>query len=68
MQATARRLNMPEPYLTDVIMQGLHPELRSHVLHCKAETVEEILEAARVSEVAHSANTTAASQMETLTD
>jgi hypothetical protein len=67
MQATARRLNMPEPYLADAIMQGLHPELRLHVLHSKAETVEEILEAARVSEVAHSANTTSASQMETLT-
>jgi hypothetical protein len=67
MQATARRLNMPEPYLADAIMQGLHPELRLHVLHSKAETVEEILEAARVSEVAHSANTTTASQMETLT-
>jgi hypothetical protein len=65
MQATARRLNMPEPYLADAIMQGLHPELRLHVLHSKAETVEELLEAARVSEVAHSANTTTASQMET---
>jgi hypothetical protein len=67
MQATARRLKMPEPYLADAIMQGLHPELRLHVLHSKAETVDEILEAARVSEVAHSANTTSASQMETLT-
>jgi hypothetical protein len=67
MQATARRLNMPEPYLADAIMQDLHPELRLHVLHSKAETVKEILEAARVSEVVHSANTTAASQMETLT-
>jgi hypothetical protein len=67
MQATARRLNMTEPYLADAIMQGLHPELRLHVLHSKAETVEEILEAARVSEVAHSVNTTSASQMEPLT-
>jgi hypothetical protein len=67
MEATARRLNMPEPYLADAIMQGLQPELRLHVLHSKVETVEEILEAARVSEVAHSANTTSASQMETLT-
>jgi hypothetical protein len=67
MQATARRPNMPEPYLADAIMQGLHPELTVHVLHSKPETVEEILEAARVSEVAHSANTTAASQMESLT-
>jgi hypothetical protein len=58
---------MPEPYLANAIMQGLHPELRLHVLHSKAETVEEILEAARVSEVAHSANTTSAPQMETLT-
>jgi recombination DNA repair RAD52 pathway protein len=58
---------MPEPYLADAIMQGLHPELRLHVLHSKAETVDEILEAARVSEVAHSANTTSASQMEALT-
>jgi hypothetical protein len=67
MPATARRLNMPEPYLTDAIMQGVHPELRLHVLHSKAETVEETLEAPRVSEVAHSANTTSASQMKTLT-
>jgi hypothetical protein len=67
MQATARRLKMPEPYLADAIMQGLHPELRLHVLHSKAETVDEILEAARVSEVAHSANITSASQMEALT-
>jgi hypothetical protein len=58
---------MPEPYLADAIMQGLHPELRLLLLHSKAETVEEIIEAARVSEVAHSANTTSASQMETLT-
>jgi hypothetical protein len=67
MQATARRLKMPESYLADAIMQGLHPELRLHVLHSRAETVDEILEAARVSEVAHSANTTSASQMEALT-
>jgi hypothetical protein len=58
---------MPEPYLADAIMQGLHPELRLHVLHSKTQTVEEILEAARVSEMTHSANTTSASQMETLT-
>jgi hypothetical protein len=67
MQAAARRLNMPEPYLADATMQGLHPELRLHVLHTRAEAVEDILEAARVSEVAQSANTTAVSQMESLT-
>jgi hypothetical protein len=67
MQATARRLNMPEPYLADGILQSLHPKWRLQVLHSKAETDEEILEAARVSEVAHSTNTTSAYQMEILT-
>jgi hypothetical protein len=66
MQAAARRIDMPETYLADAIMQGLQQDLRLHVLHSKAETIDEILEAAKVSEVAHSANTASYSQMDTL--
>jgi hypothetical protein len=66
MQAAAKRIYMPETYLADAIMQELQPELRLHVLHSKPETIDEILETARVSEVAHSANTASSSQMDTL--
>jgi hypothetical protein len=57
MQAAARRVKMSQSSLADAIIQGLHPEIRLHVLHAGAETLEQILEAARISEAAHSANT-----------
>jgi hypothetical protein len=33
MQAAAKRIDMPETYLADAIMEGLQPKLRLHVLH-----------------------------------
>jgi hypothetical protein len=65
MQAAVRRIDMPEIYLADAIMQGLQTELRLHVLHSKAKTTDGS-EAARVSEVAYSVNTASSSQMDTL--
>jgi hypothetical protein len=57
MQAAARRVKMSQSSLADAIIQGLHPKICLHVLHAGAETLEQILEAARISEAAHSANT-----------
>lgn len=51
MQAAARKIDMPETYLADAVMQGLKSELHLHVLHSKAETIDDILEATWVSEV-----------------
>jgi hypothetical protein len=56
MQAAARRVKMSQSSLADAIIQGLRPEIRLHVLHAGSETLEQILEAARISEAAHSAN------------
>jgi hypothetical protein len=56
MQAAARRVKMAQSSLADAIIQGLRPEIRLHVLHAGSETLEQILEAARISEAAHSAN------------
>jgi hypothetical protein len=56
MQTAARRVKMSQSSLADAIIQGLRPEIRLHVLHAGSETLEQILEAARISEAAHSAN------------
>jgi hypothetical protein len=56
MQAAARRVKMSQSSLADAIIQGLRAEIRLHVLHAGSETLEQILEAARISEAAHSAN------------
>jgi hypothetical protein len=56
MQAAARRVKMAQSSLADAVIHGLRPEIRLHVLHAGAETLEKILEAARISEAAHSAN------------
>jgi hypothetical protein len=67
MQAAARRINMATESLIDAIIQGLHPEIRLHVLHTGADSVDRILEAARVSEAAHSANALQPNQVDKLT-
>jgi hypothetical protein len=56
MQSAASRVNMPEDYLADAILQGLKPELRLFVLYAGVETIPEILKIARTSEAAHSAD------------
>jgi hypothetical protein len=57
MQTAARRINMSTDSLIHPIIQGLLPQIRLHVLHAGADSIESILEAARVSEAAHMANT-----------
>jgi hypothetical protein len=56
MQAAARRINMTTESLIDAIIQGLLPHIRLHVLHTGADSIEGIIDAARVSEAAHVAN------------
>jgi hypothetical protein len=67
MQAAARRINMATDSLIDAIIQGLLPQIRLHVLHTGADSIESILDAARVSEAAHAANTSQNSHMDKLT-
>jgi hypothetical protein len=59
MQTAGNRVNMPENYLADAILQGLKPELRLFALHSGADTIPEILKVARVSEAAHLADQSA---------
>jgi hypothetical protein len=59
MQAAGNRVNMPENYLADAILQGLKPELRLFVLHSGADTIPEILKKARISESTHLADQSA---------
>jgi hypothetical protein len=66
MQTSAKRINMPTDLVIDAIIQGLNPEIRLHVLHTGADSIDGILEAARVSEMAHTANTTQPNQIEEL--
>jgi hypothetical protein len=66
MQTLAKRINMPTDLVIDAIIQGLNPEIRLHVLHTGADTIDGILQAARVSEMAHNANTTQPNQLEEL--
>jgi hypothetical protein len=70
MQSAASRVNMPEDYLADAILQGLKPELRLFVLYAGVETIPEILKIARTSEAAHSADksTTTTSDINTKLD
>ena len=67
MQEAATRVDMPEHYLADAIVQGLRPELRLFVLHSKASTIPQILDVARTSEAAHSANVCNSISLETVT-
>jgi hypothetical protein len=57
MQTAAKRINMPTDLVIDGIIQGLNPQIRLHVLHTGADFIDGILEAARVTEMAHTANT-----------
>jgi hypothetical protein len=59
MQAAGNRVNMPENYLADAILQGLKPELRLFVQHSGANTIPKILKVARISEAAHLADQSA---------
>jgi hypothetical protein len=67
MQAAARRINMAADSLIDAVIQGLLPQIRLHVLHTGADSIESILDAARVSEAAHAANTSQNTQVDKLT-
>jgi hypothetical protein len=58
-------IEIPLPHQNHLI-QGLNPEIRLHVLHTGADSIDGILEAARVSEMAHTANTTQPIQIEEL--
>jgi hypothetical protein len=42
MQAAARRINMATESLIDAIIQGLLPQIRLHVLHTGADSIESI--------------------------
>jgi hypothetical protein len=67
MQAAARRINMATDSLIDAIIQGLLPHIRLHVLHTGADSIEGIIDAARVSEAAHAANLSQNTQVDKLT-
>jgi hypothetical protein len=60
MQAVAIRVSMSYSSWADAIIQGLYLEIRPdlHVSYSGAEAIEEILEAARISEAAYPANLT----------
>jgi hypothetical protein len=67
MQAAARRIKMSESLLADAIIQGMLPELRIYVLQSGAETIDQIVRAARVAEAAHSAADKPAGPVDKLT-
>jgi hypothetical protein len=67
MQAAARRINMTTESLIDAIIQGLLPHIRLHVLHTGADSIDGIIDAARVSEAAHAANLSQNNQVDKLT-
>jgi hypothetical protein len=67
MQAAAKRINMTTESLIDAIIQRLHPKIRLHVLHTGADSIESLLEVARVSEAAHAANTSQHNHVDKLT-
>lgn len=58
MQDAARRAGMDQATLINPLIRGLRPEIRLHVLHSGAQTLNEVLQAARVSEAAHAADQT----------
>jgi hypothetical protein len=66
MQTAAKRINMPTDEVIDALIQGLNPQIRLHVLHTGADSIDGILEAARVSEMAHTANTSQPNQIDEL--
>jgi hypothetical protein len=63
MQAAAQKAGMDENALVHPIIRGLKPDIRLFVLHNGAQTVQDILRAARISEAAHSADTNNSDQM-----
>jgi hypothetical protein len=63
MQAAAQKAGMDETALVHPIIRGLKPDIRLFVLHNGAQTVQDILKAARISEAAHSADTNNCDQM-----
>lgn len=67
MQDAARKINMDSTVLVNPLINGLRPELRLHVLHSGAQTVQEVMAAARVSEAAYSMDKNMADPMADLT-
>jgi ribosomal protein L32E len=68
MQLAANQIQMPEQYLLDAIVRGLHPNLRTVILQNEAITLETVRRLAKAAEAANQPSCDLLEKFETVTN